>query len=205
MKTSYIRIHANVLKGIMKFGSRESVEHSKYDFAGVGFRVDKRRDQPLARYQASNGGIGITGTCGLVKGDPLPKKGVLLPFHIYPKGIESEDELTLVIDHRGFVNTLNKSGNNELRTVFDTKAKPAPMLKAIPIGAGGTLKVGPEKIPDILLSCELSKKVMTGLSHILGSSHTFAIHYQFFGKKGPVIFTCPDSGFDFVAAQMPIA
>ena len=162
-------------------------------------------DHPVARYHASDGYIGITGTCGEIEGDRLPKDGVVLPGGIYPLELDSEDEATTIIlqiDHEGFVTTL--ANGIEKRLKFDKEERPAPMLKAIPVHFGGTNEEDIEPMADFLISCHLSKRAMRGISYIL-AGYSPAIRVTLFGEMKQVVFTAADPSFDFVAAQMPMS
>ena len=106
MKKSTIKIRANILKGIMEFRGDPGI--SRYSLECIGFSMDKSRGSALVRYHASDGHIGISGTCGEVEGHRLPKGGFALPPEIYTKGTSLKDDLTLVIDHSGSVTTIRK-------------------------------------------------------------------------------------------------
>lgn len=207
MKTSTIKISSNVLKGIMEFRSCESPPFP-YGLSGIGFSMDNwlEKDHPIARYHVSDGHIGITGTCGPVEGARLPKSGVALPATIYPQGVKLDDEtdnITLKIDHEGFVTTLEGT-HYETRVRFEKGAKHVPMLRAIPAHFGGTDETDVEQVADVLMDWRLATRVLKGLALIVGENSNPAIRITFFGKAKQVVFTSQDSEFDFVAAQMPM-
>ena len=205
MKKSTIKISSNVLKGITEFRGSDK-DFSQYDLEGIGFSMDesKGKASSVVRYHVSDAHIGITGTCGEIEGDWLPKDGVVLPGGIYPLELGSEDEATTIIlqiDHEGFVTTL--ANGIEKRLKFDKEARPVPMLKAIPVHFGGTNEVGIEPMADFLISCHLSKRAMKGISYIL-ADYSPAIRVTLFGEMKQVVFTAADPSFDFVAALMPM-
>ena len=204
MKKSTIRIRANILKGIMEFRGEPGI--SKYSMECIGFSMDKSRGSALVRYFASDGHIGITGTCGEVVGHRLPKGGVTLPPEIYTSGTKISEDLTLVIDHGGSVTTIRPfPGGAETRVKFSPKWGHAPVLNAIPAQFGGVGPGKPGELPGLLLNCDLFGRVMKGLSTILGG-RSEAIRLTFFGEAESVfVFTSTDPEFDFVAAQMPMS
>ena len=201
MKTSHIRIRRNVLEGIMEFRADYHMTE-KYNLEGIGFSMDesKGKSSSVVRYHVSDGHIGITGTCGEIEGDWLPETGVSLPASIYPKGCEGE--LTILIEHDGMVTTRNRG--LETRQRFKPKDLHAPILSAIPVFLGGKLERQEVKMSSNLINCKLSRRVLKGLSTILGSSYLSPIRVTMLGSMEPIVFTAPESDLDLVAVQMPM-
>ena len=133
MKTSIIRISANVLKGIMEF---RGTEKSLYALDCIGFSMDKSRGAAV-RYHAADGHIGITGICGEIDGHRLPKQGVSLPPEIYSEETTLGDELALQIDHSGSVN--DKQWNVRIKGEFQPRRQACPRIGGDPKEIRGNL------------------------------------------------------------------
>ena len=204
-KKSTIKIKANVLKGIMEFREKSKNQPSKWALGNIGFSMDGSKSK-LVRYHVSDGAIGITGTVGEVQGDRLPSGGVALPPDIYLKGIRLGDEITLKIDHGGFVGVSNGDPRKSARFEFDPGDLHAPVMNAVPKGFGGNSKASQKEAGELILSCELYERIMRGLKIILKPGQNPAIRVAFFGREAPIVFTPAAYNYNdncnFVALQM---